>query len=103
MPEGVGYGNDRVARLFAYRLARRRGEMGDADPDIDAYGESLGVAGMAQPQAPAPTQAPPQAATMQTQRDTGIPALDAMANVPKQRSRGLVHDRRMGRVMKQGM
>ena len=110
MPEGIGYGKgDRVAALFAYRLARRRGEMQDDDPELSSYGQSLGVAGMAQPQAasPAPT-APQEVATvgsatpMQTQKDTGIPALDALSNMPRVRSRGLVHDRRLGRVVPKG-
>ena len=106
MPEGIGYGNgDRVARLFAMRLARRRGEMDADDPELSSFGESLGIAGPkpAPTPAPAPTAAPQAASTMPPQKNTGIPALDALSEMPRKRSRGLVHDRKLGRVMKAGM
>ena len=110
MPEGIGYGKgDRVAALFAMRLARRRGEMQADDPELASFGQSLGVSGIEAPQ-PAQPMTPPEVATVQSaaapmppQKDTGIPALDELSNMPRKPNRGLVHDRTMGRVMRRGM
>ena len=49
------------------------------------------------PSAPAPS-APAQGLSQGPQRDR-IPALDGLADRPRQRHRGLVHDRKLGRVL----
>ena len=113
----------RVAALFRARNADRLGIQAPADPELDSYGESLGLmprqrpqqqqqGGM--PQAPGMAPAPPPAqgtglaarggsmpatnppAPPQPQR--GVPALDAMRQQPQQPTRGYAHDRRLGRV-----
>ena len=126
----------RVAELFAMRLARRRGEVrADEDAaigDLDAYGETLGLAppaasGAKQAPAPAtpdrpltagstavpggeapPAMAPPGAAPMMQppggmkQQRPGIPALDALSEMPRRKNRGILHNRKIGRVMGPG-
>lgn len=113
----------RVADLFRKRNADRLGlVVSDADrardAEIDAFGESIGIApkAAAQPMpgqpvtsaepavpagdtlsamAPAGTGAPPRAG--------GIPALDALSEMPRRKTRGLLHSRQLGRVIKGGM
>ena len=48
-----------------------------------------------------PTQEEPAAGSPEPQK-MGIPALDALSEMPKKRHRGLVHDRKLGRVLKMG-
>ena len=126
----------RVVEFFAMRLARRRGETrpdeAAAMADLDAYGETLGLAppaasGAKQAPAPAtpdrpltagstavpggeapPAMAPPGAAPMMQppggmkQQRPGIPALDALSEMPRRKNRGILHNRKIGRVMGPG-
>ena len=135
----------RVVEFFAMRLARRRGETrpdeAAAMADLDAYGETLGLAppaasgakqapapatpdrpltagstavpggeappAMAPPGGGAPMMQPPGGAApmapggMKQQRP-GIPALDALSEMPRRKNRGILHNRKLGRVMGPG-
>lgn len=82
---------------------------GPAGPEVPA-GDSMSA--MAPPGGGAPTgethamtarsnPASPGGGVMPRQK-MGIPALDALSEMPKKRSRGLVHDRKLGRVLKVG-
>lgn len=115
---------DRVADLFRKRNAERLGlTVSDADrardAEIDAFGESLGIAPMAAKQ-PMPGEPQTSAEPAVPAGDTlsamapagsagtaaprgGIPALDALSEMPRRKTRGLLHSRQLGRVIKGGM
>jgi len=54
----------------------------------------------ADPQAPGGDMEP--ATVSSERRKMGIPALDALSEMPRKKHRGLVHDRKLGRVLKMG-
>ena len=118
----------RVQQLFAARLARRRGETrpdeSGALDELDAYGESIGIGRPAGGQSPAPAMPgrpatnpktatpagdglasmnPPSGGAASATRPTGgVPALDALAQTPVRKNRGLMHNRKLGRVLPGG-
>ena len=104
----------RVADLFRMRNADRLGlQVGDNDRMRDAeltqFGDSIGVAARG---GPAAAQQPAQVATMQQQPTappqpaqapmSGMRAVDAVPKVPQKPTRGIYHNRKMGRVMGPG-
>ena len=116
------------AMRLARRRGETRPDEEATIAELDSYGENLGIArsaGAAQAAAPAmpggqasepampampaqPAKAAEPATPMQPPGGgdaasvpprAGIPALDALSEMPKRRHRGIVHDRTLGRVL----
>ena len=91
---------NRIEMLF-----RARNGLGAGTPDLDALAADLGLAtaGTApRPAAPRPSgpPGPPPAALPKPPAPGGLAALDDASAAPRQPTRGLVHDRTLGRLVR---
>ena len=107
----------RIDRLFMLRNKMGMDQMDEADmPEYQSlmqYGEGLGVM---PPRTPGMDTGATQQGQVSTMPDSsmqsdaampsesapmrsGIPALDTLSEMPRRRSRGLIHNRKLGRVM----
>lgn len=99
-------GDSAVIRLFRLRNERRRGKLQDAGllDTLQRWGDqNLGMMGGGEPRAPSGPAAPPAGGSTvvggaKPVSRTGIPTLDALADMPRKRTRGLMHDRKLGRI-----
>ena len=97
----------KIDRLFELRAAERMGTLDDMDrselDELSTFGETMGVTRRGGSKPMAETAPKQQEAMMPTKQGTGIPSLDTLQGMNRKQPTGLVHNRTLGRVTKEGM